>query len=65
MMVLIREECKPKCVKAKEILETCYERVRQKESGDCDGYYLDYLSCIDYHVRQTAFPAFSSADSLF
>eukprot|EP00341_Mesodinium_pulex_P007774 CAMPEP_0116957626 /NCGR_PEP_ID=MMETSP0467-20121206/44094_1 /TAXON_ID=283647 /ORGANISM="Mesodinium pulex, Strain SPMC105" /LENGTH=67 /DNA_ID=CAMNT_0004644433 /DNA_START=27 /DNA_END=230 /DNA_ORIENTATION=+ len=43
----ITEACKPKCTSFLQKYNACVERIEKKGEGDCEGWYFDYLHCVD------------------
>eukprot|EP00310_Coccolithus_braarudii_P016109 CAMPEP_0183331146 /NCGR_PEP_ID=MMETSP0164_2-20130417/548_1 /TAXON_ID=221442 /ORGANISM="Coccolithus pelagicus ssp braarudi, Strain PLY182g" /LENGTH=77 /DNA_ID=CAMNT_0025499533 /DNA_START=41 /DNA_END=274 /DNA_ORIENTATION=- len=43
----IEAKCHSGCTKSFDLLQKCEARIEEKGSGECSGWYMDYLHCID------------------
>jgi len=52
---LLEKGCEASCGKALETYQACAARIEEKGSGECSGWYGDYVHCVDSCVSKTLF----------
>ena len=55
----IDERCSHRCHHQWEDYERCAKRIEAKGEGECSGWYMDYLTCVDKCAAQVLFKTLS------
>ena len=55
----IDERCSHRCHHQWEDYERCAKRIEAKGQGECSGWYMDYLTCVDKCAAQVLFKTLS------
>ena len=54
-MPKIRKECMDSCTKQKDLYKACVGRIEAKKEGDCEVWFMEWMSCADKCIAPKIF----------